>query len=625
MKDFFDLLAFIYNHLKTRLGVCLVFLVVVPAFILYLSFPIDSPVKIYNLDFLKIIQEYEAYLVYGILEVILFECLYGYRSFRLLHDYYKRQAQNFPGFSALRMVIGCLKWGDYPHVWEATRVRIEWQLWLPEKDKPVPAKDEDDPAKEEAEIPNEPAFVKNFVRQYSKEIKGNSPEKVNMEKYDDISPPIPNCFVLTKSEKRELISAYFQAIQKINPKVPLKHKFLTEAVIETGYLAPQQLLAGLLSEFKDSWPSLLRSYRIEAKDSESKLQDAQRFIFYCWLLWGPSIPLGRCEHYWTINGNQGITALQYGFGDENNSLSLLPLVNPLQDDKEYGNLFKRIMESPLAQEMKLKVRPVWISNDTRKSATELETSLDSVGNIQRAMFNIPKSILKDKNKSASSNKNDQPDDPPGYLALDYAELIDLNDNKGKRKDSAKYYSAYVWVMFILCNNDKYRTPLYPSSDQPWLGMFPFFEHGNIANDSTYALFKSQLADKTLASISRLLEEDNSKSYVFQYACASDHSNCLTGECNTEYVLGDFQSAIRIRDYIENLLGAPNEKLQQSDAMKSVKKVSGHFKHLENKVFLGEWPSKDLKSENKAFFSACQLPTRIEKFHEHNRKNIEPHD
>src|SRR5262249_40613877 len=55
-----------------------------------------------------------------------------------------------------------------------------------------------------------------------------------------------------------------------------------------------------------------------ARDAELRLQRLQTFLFDCWLLWGPSIPLCTCEAW-----HGGRPAPQFGVGDENNSLALL--------------------------------------------------------------------------------------------------------------------------------------------------------------------------------------------------------------------------------------------------------------------------------------------------------------
>lgn len=631
MQDFFGVLKFF----ESRLGLCLLLFFILPLFVAPFILNFSCPANLNQSSALEhrllcpeittminwisqhVVKLLFIYL-WGTIFVILFvEWLAGYKSFKLLRDFYSRQTDNFPGLSALKMVIKCLWWGDYQHVWEATRVRIEWQLWLQEKNETDSDKKEADRKKMDKK---EAYFVKGFIRAYSKKIKeGLSPSNIDIQGCDDIPFDVDNCFVLTNDAKRELISNYFKAIDEINRDDLLRHKFLTEAEVTTGFLAPQQLLAGLLSEFEDDWSSLLIRFENEADHSASELQLTQMFIFYCWLLWGPSIPLGRNGPQWIPKaGGENIIAMQYGFGDENNSLPLLPLVNGGQvEDERYQTLYKYITKTPLAQAMKLKVRPVWIPREEskRESVVELARSIDKLGKAQLTALKI------------NNEMNNE-----GILALDYEPTNFIEKSNDEIAGQRNYYSAYVWVMFILCKIDD-GAPEHSNNDSPWLGMYPFFEHGNIADDRTYAVFKRQLAFKALASISRLLENDCGYNntgkkvkdiYFFQYACASDHSNCPEN-CDVPYPK-EFRSSNCIRDYIDNLLKTDNEaepQWQHKAEGAHAKTDFGHFKHLKDNVSMEKWVKcKTVKEaeKNHRFFSACHLPTIIEEFNAYDGTN-----
>jgi hypothetical protein len=68
-------------------------------------------------------------------------------------------------------------------------------------------------------------------------------------------------------------------------------------------------------------------------------------------------------------------------------------------------------------------------------------------------------------------------------------------------------------------------PLSPL--HPWTNIFPFFEHGNIAEAKTYVFLKHQLAHKALTGIQRLLDDScaASTSWTLTYACAIDDPCC----------------------------------------------------------------------------------------------------
>ena len=85
--------------------------------------------------------------------------------------------------------------------------------------------------------------------------------------------------------------------------------------------------------------------------------------------------------------------------------------------------------------------------------------------------------------------------------------------------------AYVWVMFAVCvrgapedhqisEKTKFPKLLFPWNEkvtenqrekQPWRGLFPFFQHGNIAEPTVYESIKKELACKTLRMLKEYLD------------------------------------------------------------------------------------------------------------------------
>src|SRR5262249_15204118 len=56
-----------------------------------------------------------------------------------------------------------------------------------------------------------------------------------------------------------------------------------------------------------------------------ELRELRSFLFNCWLLWGPSIQPCSCEQ-WASGSGAGRSVdlmIQYGYGDENNSIDIL--------------------------------------------------------------------------------------------------------------------------------------------------------------------------------------------------------------------------------------------------------------------------------------------------------------
>jgi hypothetical protein len=109
-----------------------------------------------------------------------------------------------------------------------------------------------------------------------------------------------------------------------------------------------------------------------------------------------------------------------------------------------------------------------------------------------------------------------PDEDRLALLIDESPLVAAGNVE---EGAARYYSAYLWVMFAMC--DDHGTPLY--RNEPWRGVLPFFEHANIAEGQAMALLKRQLVVKTLSSVLRLLRE--LPHLTLQFVCAIDESGC----------------------------------------------------------------------------------------------------
>jgi hypothetical protein len=78
----------------------------------------------------------------------------------------------------------------------------------------------------------------------------------------------------------------------------------------------------------DGWNLVLDNYRrLIEKDAfyATQLRELRSFLFNCWLLWGPSIQPCSCEN-WKTGAGAGAAddlMIQYGYGDENNSIDIL--------------------------------------------------------------------------------------------------------------------------------------------------------------------------------------------------------------------------------------------------------------------------------------------------------------
>jgi hypothetical protein len=103
------------------------------------------------------------------------------------------------------------------------------------------------------------------------------------------------------------------------------------------------------------------------------------------------------------------------------------------------------------------------------------------------------------------------------LLLEFVRLEEI----GTREEEVKrrYYSAYLWVMFVICSAD--GEPIYPQ--QTWRALVPIYEHGNIADGKTYATLKRQLARKALCLLREIVVAQ--PALRFRCVCAFDETLC----------------------------------------------------------------------------------------------------
>jgi len=291
-----------------------------------------------------------------------------------------------------------------------------------------------------------------------------------------------------------------------------KPGFYCPVKIESGYIAPLHLLSGLLVHFDETWPKILTGFENEAglDDTLRRLgipesfQQIQTYIYYCWLLWGPSIPVCGAE---CARWGRGKLWLQYGFGDENNSINIV---------------------------------------DDRKTLTAQMTSF--LANASAGVMAVPASVQgrlhydhvstfsgSDAAGAAGVKKSGSTTESRSLLFVDAIEP----DVKGGGR--APYYSGYLWVMFIIMTKDGDRfLPLHPDdarsatgkenplmSRLPWKDSLPFFEHGNFADPETCMFGKAQLVEKALAGLVSLVAETEKAGFPLQfaYSCAIDDPNC----------------------------------------------------------------------------------------------------
>jgi len=294
-----------------------------------------------------------------------------------------------------------------------------------------------------------------------------------MKNSDNNKIVVDTCFAI--SEVQEEILRYFRVRLAENAKVDANPEvFMSEVHVQEAFVAPLQLLSGLLGKYDEDWPRLIEGHRATVDELDDGLGDIhsfQAFLFTCWLAWGPSIPFGTCKRW---GGNK---VMQLGYGDESNSIALA---------------VRSADEPPpprVARGGHVVLAEGWQVTGVIKAA-------DAVDHLQ--LCSAQTEVLR-----AGQNQ----------LVLETSGPI-----TAPSEEDSVYYSAYIWVIIVLCGTDG-----RPRHSEPWKNMLTFFEHGNVADDSTYLMLKRQLAAKARTSLESILREH--PDLILSFACAIDDCGC----------------------------------------------------------------------------------------------------
>ena len=322
-------------------------------------------------------------------------------------------------------------------------------------------------------------------------------------------------------DSRTKIKRYFEALERrALAQAEDAGRFLTEARFQSGYIAPIFLITGLVNRFadEDGWNLVLDNYRrLIEKDAfyASELRELRSFLFNCWLLWGPSIQPCSCEA-WAMGGEQPPSDLmiQYGYGDENNSIDILIKGGLSLDFRaKLSAILNRHAADQVNRPFNVHAAPFVATGRFRWGPSLSDAEISAAQALVRG---------------GSDASRRQPMN--GRLVLECRH----NDVTvaGHGSQSSGYYSAYLWLMFLLQDAEG-RT----FHAQAWKNVFVVFEHGNIADATTYHTLKEQLVAKACVTLAKVLSENGGGTGVggaqgplrLTYACAFDDTNCGEGD------------------------------------------------------------------------------------------------
>ena len=362
-------------------------------------------------------------------------------------------------------------------------------------------------------------------------------------------------------EHFENVDRYFDALERLKCG-KREMQFETKIKIKTGFAAPLHLVAGVLRKFDEDWDTVLEVYEIDRFDFSqlvgpqtqralAELREIQLFIFDCWLLWGPSIPI--CDQHCARFGGTW-SSLQYGFGDENNSVEIVGTRAFLSEQ--------------------------WTALAPRSGVRAVSAGV--LGHIANSRFLDPQEAGERMGHAVAQSWNADGDGKLLVLVSEEevkrtadAEAHEVRDIRvsgtgaihiGNAADA--YYSAYLWAIFVVLReepgaatlNERVWVPVHNdpakprSSRKPWLDFFSFFEHGNIADPETYDFLKRQLAEKAISGLAKIVAVYGEGDYPlrFAFACSIDEAGCGHDKLYEPNALGLGESGFE-RDSLPDLM------------------------------------------------------------------------
>lgn len=312
------------------------------------------------------------------------------------------------------------------------------------------------------------------------------------------------CFDIFSDNQRK-IEKYFQAQVDLG-RTP---RFLSRIEFGSGYLAPTYLVSGPLSEYDEDWTKIVDDYPEKMRRLQDKsdpltalpdLRKLQSFIWDCWVQWGPSVPITSSDSW-----RQREVALQFGYGDENNSLPLR-LKREFRGDEAGETHWSGCRFEDWQQ---------WLTTLAKPEGSGWAWPVKVKGNLRwvlRSERNRRFCRAQHDTAGAAGGESD------GWMVFDA-------DSITGDVDGPMYYSAYVWVLIAICKSSNAQLATSPANStaqglksdrgyelleadsvNEWRCLIPFFQHGNIAEGSVYEIIKKELACKTIESLLNELEK-----------------------------------------------------------------------------------------------------------------------
>jgi hypothetical protein len=283
-------------------------------------------------------------------------------------------------------------------------------------------------------------------------------------------------------------------------------------------------------------------------------------------------------------GSPGDLMIQYGYGDENNSIDIL-VKGGL--DIGFRDYLKAILNKHATDQV---IEPFNIA----------AAPFEATGRFRWGPS------LSDAETCTAQALVRGGSDPAQRQPLNGRVILECRHNFVTVADTSKssgYYSAYLWIMFWI--QDAEGRSFHP---EPWKNLLVFFEHGNIADAATYHTLKEQLVAKTCTTLSKVLSETAAGSSTMpslrlEYACSFDDTNC-----------GEGHSALFQPDKLGRQSPAGRLRFEKVTILSMLQRRIGELPedHVLRSGRLRLPPETGPAATNP--YSSCRLPEIVERFY-----------
>lgn len=350
----------------------------------------------------------------------------------------------------------------------------------------------------------------------------------------------PHSFFSRTLEREQDWQRYFDSVHRLSDTDHAPGSTLCR-IRAKGFVAPQYLVAGLLPRFQDDWRPIITEYEHQIGDGGSAFFSFQASQWNTWLMWGPSVPICRCDEW------EGVRALQYGYGDENNSMPIIGGAESAPtslDNLARGCDAKQRAVGAVLKRMTGRLR--WAPWLLQRAAVTACTNGVACSTAQSAMSGEIAVPGTERWPAARAQRLIY--DPDRHDTQQGALVFQADEVREGEPAPLSYYSAYLWLMFLVCRRpaapgqaprrlaDAYPTANARAPDrsarQLWRELIPVYVHANVADAHALEIHQRALVNNATCLLRQLWTDQprlfptiDRSELCFCLVSGSDYSGC----------------------------------------------------------------------------------------------------